>query len=86
MIIFKSTLKKPTEFEKNIAITKGFNQATNYEIAIIFSNSNNISYEKGRSYFSDGDFKKKRRYYEIEDKIKDGQDNYKLEELKLKIK
>ena len=33
------------------------------------------------------DFERKRRYYEIEDKMKiDGQDNYKLEELKLKIK
>ena len=57
------------------------------EIAKIFSESHNISYEKGRSHFLIRDFKRKRKWYEMEEELKiDGQGSSKLDELKLKIK
>ena len=51
-------------------MTKGLDLAAIPEIAKIFSESHNISYEKGRSHFIMRDFKRKRKWYEIEDDMK----------------
>ena len=73
--------------EKELVMTKGLDLAAIPEIAKIFSESHNISYEKGRSHFIMRDFKRKRKWYEIEDDMKvDLQGTNKFDELNLKIK
>ena len=71
--------------EKQLVMTKGLDLAAIPKIAKIFSESHNISYEKGRSHFIMRDFK--RKWYEIEDDMKvDLQGTNKFDELNLKIK
>ena len=73
--------------EKELVMTKGLDLAAIPEIAKIFSESHNISYEKGRFHFIMRDFKRKRKWYEIEDDMKvDLQGTNKFDELNLKIK
>ena len=75
------------ERETSLTLTKGFTLSAIPEITKIFSNSNNISYEKGRSHFILRDFKRKRKYIEIENDMRvDQQENSKEEELKHKLK
>ena len=65
----------------------GLQLAANPEIAMIFSESQNVSYEKGRTHFLLRDIKRKRRWYEMEDDMKvDDKSDDKVKELKSKIK
>ena len=71
--------------EKEFILTKGLDFAAILEIAKIFSESHNISYEKGRFHFLMRDFI--RKWYEKEEDMKIyGQGSSKLDKLKLKIK
>ena len=73
--------------EKEIVLTRGLDLVSIPEITKIFSESQNISYEKGRSHFLMRDFKRKRKWSEIEDDmIVDEERKHKLNELNLKIK
>ena len=73
--------------EQVLVLNMGLQLAATPEIAKIFSESQNVSYEKGRTHFLLRDIKRKRRWYEMEDDMKvDDKSDDKVKELKSKIK
>ena len=73
--------------EQVLVLNMGLQWVAIPEIAKIFSSSQNVSYEKGRTHFLLRDFNRKRKWYEIENDMNvDFKSNDKVKELEAKIK